>query len=86
MASPGSGFCAYGGATGGKPYSSDPTNATNQKFTNNVFQRGGNSKCGTYGPVTSFNPNRTGNVVGAVKNDPNTHLDYHNWPTEPNHR
>ena len=54
VASPGSGFCAYGGATTGKPYSGDPTNATNQKFTNNVFQRGTNSKCGAYGPVTSF--------------------------------
>jgi len=62
VASPGSGFCSYGGATPNKPYSNDPTNATNQKFTNNVFQRGGNQKCGTYGPVTSFNSSRTGNV------------------------
>ena len=62
VASPGSGFCAYGGATSGKPFSSDPTNATNQKFTNNVFQRGTNRKCGSYGPVTSFDQNRTGNV------------------------
>ncbi len=62
VASPGSGYCAYGGATAGKPYSGDPTNATNQKFTNNVFQRGGNGKCGTYGPVTSFNTSRPGNV------------------------
>ena len=65
VASPGSGFCAYGGATSGKPYSSDPTNATNQKFTNNVFQRGGNNKCGTYGPVTSFNSSGTGNVLSG---------------------
>jgi hypothetical protein len=62
VASSGSGFCAYGGATGGKPYSGDPTNATNQKFTNNVFQRGANQKCASYGPVTSFDKNRTGNV------------------------
>jgi hypothetical protein len=62
MASSGSAFCAYGGATTGKPYSGDPTNATNQKFTNNVFQRGTNRKCGSYGPVTSFDKNRTGNV------------------------
>ena len=54
VASPGSGYCAYGGASRGKPFSGDPTNATNQKFTNNVFQRGANGKCGTYGPVTSF--------------------------------
>ena len=62
IASPRSGFCAYGGATPDKPYSGDPTNATNQKFTNNVFQRGGNRKCGSYGPVTNFDKNRTGNV------------------------
>jgi hypothetical protein len=62
VASPGSGFCAYGGASPGKPYSGDPTNATNQKFTNNVFQRGANGKCGTYGPVTSFKSNGAGNV------------------------
>ena len=53
---------AYGGSTTGKPYSGDPTNGTNQKFTNNVFQRGANRKCGSYGPVTSFNKNGTGNV------------------------
>ena len=58
----GSAYCAYGGATPDKPYSGDPTNATNQKFTNNVFQRGANGKCGTYGPVTSFNKNGAGNV------------------------
>jgi hypothetical protein len=62
VASIGSSFCAYGGATGSKPYSSDPTNATNQKFTNNVFQRGTNSKCGAYGPVTDFSSSRTGNL------------------------
>jgi hypothetical protein len=62
VASPGSGFCAYGGATSGKPHSSDPTNATHQRFTNNVFQRGNNGRCGSYGPVTAFNVNGTGNV------------------------
>jgi hypothetical protein len=58
----GLGFCAYGGGTGGKPYSSDPTNATDIVFRNNVFQRGANGKCGTYGPVTDFVAGRTGNV------------------------
>ena len=53
---------AYGGATSGKPFSGDPTNATNQRFTDNVFQRGTNRKCGAYGPVTSFDRNGTGNV------------------------
>jgi hypothetical protein len=62
VASPGSAFCSYGGATPGKPYSGDPTNATNQKFTNNVFQRGTNNKCSSYGAITSFDKNRSGNV------------------------
>jgi hypothetical protein len=55
-------FCAYGGATNGKPSSSDPLNATNQRFTNNVFQRGGNGRCGFYGPITDFAVGRVGNV------------------------
>jgi hypothetical protein len=63
--------CSYAGpfvngdigcATTGKPFSGDPTNGTNQKFTNNVFQRGTNKKCGDYGAVTSFNSSGTGNV------------------------
>jgi hypothetical protein len=64
----GNGFCAYGGATGGKDYSNDPLNATFQVFTNNVFQRGtdpgenGLHQCGQYGPITSFDTTRTGNV------------------------
>ena len=55
-------FCAYGGATGGKPYSGSALNATNQKFTDNVFQRGSNGKCGAYGPITDFAVSRIGNV------------------------
>jgi hypothetical protein len=62
VASIGSGFCAYGGGTAGKPFSGDPTNATNQKFTNNVFQRGSNAKCAAFGPITDFIAGRTGNV------------------------
>lgn len=58
----GIGFCAYGGGSQGKPFSSDPTNATNIVFTNNVFQRGANGKCGAYGPVTDFISGGTGNV------------------------
>ena len=57
----GIGFCVYGGGTPGKPYSSDPTNATYVVYRNNVFQRGANGKCGTYGPVTHFVSGRTGN-------------------------
>jgi hypothetical protein len=57
----GTGFCAYGGATAGKPFSNDPTNATFIKFSDNVWQRGSNGKCGTYGPITGFDASRTGN-------------------------
>jgi hypothetical protein len=57
----GIGYCAYGGNTPGKPYSSDPTNATYVVYKDNVFQRGANGKCGAYGPITSFASNRTGN-------------------------
>jgi hypothetical protein len=58
----GTGFCAYGAGTAGKPYSDDPTNATNIVFTDNVFQRGANGECGTYGPITDFITGRTGNM------------------------
>lgn len=74
VASPGSGFCMYGGATGGKPYSGSSTNATNQKFTNNVFQRGGNKRCGDYGPGTYYDGSRTGNVWSGNKWDDGTTL------------
>jgi hypothetical protein len=57
----GAGYCVYGGGTPGKPYSNDPTNATYVVFKDNVFQRGGNGTCGTYGPVTHFITGRTGN-------------------------
>jgi hypothetical protein len=62
VANTGNAFCAYGGDTGGKPFSGDPTNATYQSFTNNVFQRGANKKCGSYGPVTNFDSSGVGNV------------------------
>jgi hypothetical protein len=57
-----SAFCAYGGGTN-KPegFSSDSRNATYQVFTNNVFQRGANGKCGDYGAITDFISGRTGN-------------------------
>lgn len=58
----GTAFCAYGGGTGGKPFSGDPLNATNVVYTDNVFQRGANGKCGEYGPVTDFVAGRPGNV------------------------
>lgn len=68
----GAGFCVYGGGTAGKPFSGDPANATYIVFTNNVFQRGANGKCGTYGPVTDFIAGRTGNVWTNNKYDNGT--------------
>ncbi len=68
----GAGFCAYGGGTSGKPFSNDPTNATYIVFTDNVFQRGANGKCGTYGPVTDFKSGGTGNVWTNNKYDNGT--------------
>lgn len=50
-------YCAYGGDSDSKPYT-----ATNVRFTNNVFERGPNRRCGVYGPVTSFDRNAAGNV------------------------
>jgi hypothetical protein len=65
----GAGFCVYGGSTSGKSFSGDPTNGTNIKFTDNVFQRGSNGKCGSFGHVTDFNPLGTGNVWTGNKFD-----------------
>ena len=41
-------YCAYGGSSSGKPYSSRRRNIV---FTNNVFSRGANGKCATYAPI-----------------------------------
>jgi hypothetical protein len=49
-------YCTYGGSTDSKPYLAD-----NMVFTNNVFQRGANGKCGQYGPVAAFDKSRPGN-------------------------
>lgn len=53
------GYCAYGGSTTGKPYSKGVNNI---KFTNNIFMRGPNGKCGIWGPITSFDTAAPGNV------------------------
>lgn len=50
-------YCAYGGGTSSKPHQ-----ATNVRFTDNVFERGTNRKCGVYGPVTDFDRRAAGNV------------------------
>jgi hypothetical protein len=60
--SPHSAFCAYGGATSGKDYSDDSTNATYIVFRDNVFGRGTTGKCAMYGPISDFAFGRTGNV------------------------
>jgi hypothetical protein len=58
----GSTTCAYGGATTGKPYSDDPTNATNIRFVGNRFVKGENGLCGNIRTIISFDPTRLGNV------------------------
>jgi hypothetical protein len=52
------GYCAYGGSSTGKPY----PDTSNIVFTNNVFERGKSGRCGWWGPITSFDANRPGNV------------------------
>lgn len=59
VANEGTPYCAYGGNDPGKAYGNDVHHIV---FTNNVFQRGRNKKCGAYGPVTSFAKNKPGNV------------------------
>ena len=53
------GYCAYGGSTAGKPYSSGTRDI---RFTNNVWQRGESGNCGFWGPITSFDSDAPGNV------------------------
>lgn len=70
------GYCSYGGATGGKPYSSNPLNATNVRSIENVFQRGTTPNdrtsialtdkrrytCGYYGVTVDYNSSKAGFV------------------------
>lgn len=64
-------YCAYGGYQPTKAYKI----STYIVFTNNVFERGTNRKCGVYGPVTSFQTSATGNVWSNNKWDDGTLLD-----------
>ena len=64
-------YCAYGGYQPSKKY---PV-ATGVVYTNNVFERGPNKKCGVYGPVTSFQRSAAGNVWSGNKWDDGTPLD-----------
>ncbi|HSX42624.1 MAG TPA: DUF4082 domain-containing protein [Candidatus Saccharimonadales bacterium] len=71
----GAGFCVYGGGTSGKPFSGNANNATYIVFQNNVFQRGANGKCGSYGAVTDFITGRPGNAWTNNKYDNGTVVD-----------
>ena len=53
------GYCAYGGSSTDKPYSSGVNNV---KFTNNVWERGESGLCGFWGPIVSFDRGAPGNV------------------------
>ena len=69
------GFCAYGGSSAGKPYSSQ---ANHIIYTNNIFQRGTRPSdhatyvCGSYGSITDFDISATGNVWTNNKFDNGT--------------
>jgi len=62
-------YCLYAGYDPSKSYG---TSVTNIVVKNNVFQRGGNGKCGDYGPVTSFQSRASGNIWTNNKWDDGT--------------
>lgn len=53
------GACAYGGSSGGKPFSALTASV---RFIDNVFVKGRTGKCGAYAPVLDFNRSAPGNV------------------------
>jgi hypothetical protein len=53
------GFCTSFGHNPGKPFGSNPTFIV---VIGNVWVRGKNGSCASYGPTTSFDPNGEGNV------------------------
>lgn len=57
-ATPG-GACAYGGSSGGKPFTGDTQGIV---FRDNTFERGPGGKCGSYFPITDFDPGAPGNL------------------------
>jgi len=71
----GGGTCAYGGASGGKPYSNDSNNI---RFISNVFERGTNKSdhglyiCGYYASSMDFDPSAPGNVWSGNTYDDGT--------------
>jgi hypothetical protein len=58
-----SSFCAYGGSSTGKPYSSDPSNGTHIQFLSNVFQRGPSGVCGDFQTIGNFISGNPGNLA-----------------------
>lgn len=62
MSGSGPTFCAFGGNTSGKPYSDDPTNATDIRFVDNVFKRDLQPQCGALGSIVAFASDHEGNV------------------------
>jgi hypothetical protein len=58
LATPG-GFCTSFGYNPGKPFGNNPTFIV---VTDNVWTRGPNGRCGSYGPTTSFDPRGEGSV------------------------
>lgn len=56
-ANTGSAYCTFGGEKSTSPY----PHADHIVYRDNVFQRGTNSRCADYGPVTDFNPSGVGN-------------------------
>jgi len=60
VATPG-GYCAYGGSSGSNGAKPFGHLAENIKFTDNVFQRGKNGKCGYWGHISDFDTTRPGN-------------------------
>ena len=67
-----SAFCAFGGSSNGKPFSGSTNHIA---FTDNVFQKGANGTCGSYGPITDFDRNAPGNVWSGNRWDDGTSLD-----------
>ncbi|WP_156391030.1 MULTISPECIES: DUF4082 domain-containing protein [unclassified Nocardioides] len=52
------GTCAYGGSSGGKPYSED---AAGIRFVDNVFVKGRTGSCGYWAPIMDFDSSAPGN-------------------------
>lgn len=53
-------FCAYGGASAGKPYSGQDHDIV---FKDNVFERGSTGKCAVYASIGDWNGSRPGNQL-----------------------